>query len=118
MEAAALCGIHVKGVTVIAFLSMGVLASLASLMYLGQQGTAESSAGNLAELDAIAACVIGGVSLRGGKGSIIGAVLGTLIMQSLTSGLYQCNVESGYQMVIKAVVLIAVVAFDHVLRKD
>ena len=118
MEAAVLCGIHVKRVTILAFLSMGVLASLASLMYLGQQGTAESSAGNLAELDAIAACVIGGVSLKGGKGSIMGAVLGTLIMQSLTSGLYQCNVESGYQMVIKAAVLIAVVASDHVLRKN
>jgi D-xylose transport system permease protein len=116
-EAARLCGIQVSRVNIIAFLAMGFLTALASLMYLAQQGTAESSAGQLAELDAIAACVIGGVSLQGGKGTISGAVLGTLIMQSLTSGLYQCNVESGYQMLIKAGVLIAVVAMDHLLNK-
>lgn len=117
-EAAELCGVRVKRINIIAFAIMGVLTALASLMYLGQQGTAESAAGQLAELDAIAACVIGGVSLQGGRGSISGAVLGTLIMQFLTSGLYQCNVESGYQFIIKAVVLVTVVALDHLLRKD
>jgi D-xylose transport system permease protein len=117
-EAATLCGIRVQRVNLIAFAVMGALTALASLMYLGQQGTAESGAGQLGELDAIAACVIGGVSLRGGKGSISGAVIGTLIMQSLTTGLYQCNVESGYQFLIKAIVLVAVVALDHVLRKE
>ena len=116
-EAARLCGINVTRVNILAFLVMGFLTALAALMYLGQQGTAESSAGQLAELDAIAACVIGGVSLQGGKGSISGTVLGTLIMQSLTSGLYQCNVESGYQMLIKAGVLIAVVGMDHLLSR-
>jgi len=117
-EAAALCGVRIKRINIIAFVMMGGLTALASMMYLGQQGTAESGAGQLAELDAIAACVIGGVSLRGGKGSITGAALGAVIMQSLTSGLYQCNVESGYQFIIKAGVLVAVVALDHSLRKD
>lgn len=117
-EAAMLCGVRVNRVNIIAFLIMGALTALASLMYLGQQGTAESGAGQLAELDAIAACVIGGVSLQGGRGSISGAVLGALIMQSLTSGLYQCNVESGYQFIIKAGVLVGVIAFDHFFRKD
>jgi D-xylose transport system permease protein len=117
-EAASLCGIHTSRVTIMAFVSMGVLAALASLMYVGQQGTAESSAGNMAELDAIAACVLGGVSLMGGRGSVSGAVLGALIMQSLTSGLYQCNVETGYQMLIKAAVLVIVVALDHAFRKQ
>jgi D-xylose transport system permease protein len=117
-EAAMLCGIRVNRINIVGFAIMGTLAALASLMYLGQQGTAESSAGQLAELDAIAACVIGGVSLQGGRGSISGAVLGALIMQSLTSGLYQCNVESGYQYIIKAVVLVGVIALDHFFRKD
>jgi len=117
-EAAMLCGVRVKRVNVIGFALMGALTALASLMYLGQQGTAESAAGQLAELDAIAACVIGGVSLQGGRGTISGAVLGALIMQSLTSGLYQCNVESGYQFIIKAVVLVAVIALDHFFRED
>lgn len=117
-EAALLCGVRVKRVNIVAFLIMGALTALASLMYLGQQGTAESGAGQLAELDAIAACVIGGVSLQGGRGSISGAVLGALIMQSLTSGLYQCNVESGYQFIIKATVLVGVIALDHFLRKE
>ncbi|MFC1452416.1 sugar ABC transporter permease [Verrucomicrobiota bacterium] len=117
-EAARLCGIRVRRVNIAAFACMGLVVSIASLMYLGQQGTAESSAGQLAELDAIAACVIGGVSLRGGKGSIAGAALGAIIMQSLTSGLYQCNVESGYQMVVKAVVLVGVIAIDHAVRRD
>jgi D-xylose transport system permease protein len=117
-EAASLCGVHTARVTVMAFVSMGILTALASLMYVGQQGTAESSAGNMAELDAIAACVLGGVSLMGGRGSVSGAVLGALIMQSLTSGLYQCNVETGYQMLIKAAVLVVVVALDHAFRKQ
>jgi D-xylose transport system permease protein len=117
-EAALLCGVRVRRVNIMAFLIMGALTALASLMYLGQQGTAESAAGQLAELDAIAACVIGGVSLRGGRGSIPGAVLGALIMQALTSGLYQCNVESGYQFIIKAAVLVGVIALDHFFRKD
>jgi len=117
-EAAMLAGVNVKRVSVVAFATMGALTALASLMYLGQQGTAESGAGQLAELDAIAACVIGGVSLQGGRGNISGAVLGALIMQSLTSGLYQCNVESGYQFIIKAAVLVSVTALDHLLRKN
>lgn len=117
IEAASLCGIRVNRVTLFAFMLMGFLTALASIMYLGQQGTAESSAGNLAELDAIAACVLGGVSLMGGKGTILGAAMGALIMQSLTAGLYQCNVETGYQMIIKAAVLVTVVALDHGLRK-
>lgn len=117
IEAALLCGIRVKRVTILTFMTMGFLTALASIMYLGQQGTAESSAGQLAELDAIAACVLGGVSLMGGKGTILGAALGALIMQSLTAGLYQCNVETGYQMIIKASVLVSVVALDHGLRK-
>ncbi len=117
-EAAMLCGVRVGRINIIGFTIMGALAALASLMYLGQQGTAESAAGQLAELDAIAACVIGGVSLQGGRGSIAGAVLGALIMQSLTSGLYQCNVESGYQFIIKAVVLVSVIALDHFFRED
>lgn len=117
-EAARLCGINVDRVGIIAFFIMGTLMAISSLMYLGQQGTAESSAGNLTELDAIAACVIGGVSLQGGKGTIAGTILGVLIMQALTSGLYQCNVQSGFQMIIKASVLVIVVALDHIIRKD
>lgn len=117
-EAARLCGIRVGRVNIIAFVLMGALTALASIMYLGQQGTAESNAGILAELDAIAACVIGGVSLRGGKGTISGAVLGALIMQSLTAGLNQCGVQTGWQMLIKAGVLVIVVALDHILRRD
>jgi ABC-type xylose transport system permease subunit len=116
-EAARLSGVPVQRVNLIAFVIMGALTALASLMYLGQQGTAESSAGQLAELDAIAACVIGGISLQGGRGGISGAALGALIMQALTSGLYQCNVESGYQFMIKAAVLVVVVAVDHLLRR-
>lgn len=117
-EAAMLCGIRVRRINIVAFILMGLLTALAALMYLGQQGTAESSAGQLYELDAIAACVIGGVSLQGGKGSISGAALGAIIMQALTAGLYQCNVESGYQYIIKAAVLVLVVAIDHALRRD
>jgi D-xylose transport system permease protein len=117
-EAAMLCGIRVKRVNIIAFMLMGGLTGLAALMYLGQQGTAESGAGQLAELDAIAACVIGGVSLRGGRGTITGAALGALIMQALTSGLYQCNVESGYQFIIKAAVLVGVIAVDNFFRGE
>ncbi len=117
-EAAYLCGIEVNRVTVVGFTILGGLTSIAAMMELGQQGTAVSGAGNLLELDVIAACVLGGVSLRGGKGTILGATLGALIMQVLGSGLYQCSVQTGTQMLIKALVLIVFAALNHGLRKD
>lgn len=117
-EAAYLCGIDVRRVTIVGFAILGVLTAIAAMMELGQQGTAVSGAGNLLELDVIAACVLGGVSLRGGKGTILGATLGALIMQVLGSGLYQCNVQVGTQMVIKALVLILFAALNHGFRQD
>jgi D-xylose transport system permease protein len=117
-EAAVLCGVRVKRVTIIAMAVMGALTALAALMQVGQEGSAVSGAGELAELDAIAACVIGGVSLQGGRGSISGAVLGATIMQALTAGLQQCYVDNGYQYIIKATVLVAIVAVDHLMRRD
>jgi D-xylose transport system permease protein len=116
-EAARLSGIPVARVNVRVFIGMGLLVALASFMYLGQLGTAESGAGELAELDAIAACVLGGVSLMGGRGNITAVALGALFMQALTSGLQQCQVATGYQMLIKASVLVTVVALDHVVAK-
>ncbi|GEM_PF-1582497 len=117
-EAAYLSGISVNRITIAGFSLLGFYTAVAAMMELGQQGTAVSGAGNLLELDVIAACVLGGVSLRGGRGSVLGATLGALIMQVLGSGLYQCGVQTGTQMLIKAVVLIVFAALNHGLRRD
>ncbi|MBN8161712.1 ABC transporter permease subunit, partial [Vibrio vulnificus] len=86
-EAARLSGIDVKRNVVKVYALLGVFTGVAALIFTARVGSAAPDAGVLKELDAIAACVIGGASLLGGRGTVFGACLGALIMASLDNGM-------------------------------
>lgn len=116
-DAAALVGIPVKKVTLMLFVLLGILITVASIVSIARLNAGTNSLGTGMELYVIAAAVIGGTALAGGSGSIIGSVLGALIMQSLDSGMLLLDVPIGHRMVIIGQVLIAAVVFDVLYRK-
>ncbi|HEV2915133.1 MAG TPA: sugar ABC transporter permease [Pyrinomonadaceae bacterium] len=116
-DAARLSGINIRQHILAVFSIMGALAGVASLIYTARVASASPDAGNLLELDAIAACVIGGTSLMGGRGTVFGACLGALIMASLDNGMSLRNVEPYVQLIVKGAVLVAAVGFDMLGRK-
>jgi D-xylose transport system permease protein len=116
-EAAFLSGIKVKLHVVIVFVIMGLMIGFAGMVLTSRLGNATRDAGRFLELDAIAACVIGGTSLMGGVGSVPKAVLGALIMQSLNNGLSVNGAPEEYQLIIKGIVLIAAVGFDLATKR-
>lgn len=116
-EAARLSGVNLRGHILMAFAVLGGLVGIASLLHTGRVGSASPDAGTLMELDAIAACVIGGTSLMGGRGKVAGALLGALVMASLDNGMSLLSVENATQYIIKGAVLVAAVGFDMAGRK-
>lgn len=112
LEAARLSGLNVRKVTVQIFALMGALAGLAGVILTARLNAATANAGNQFELNAIAAAVIGGTSLAGGKGSIAGALLGALIMASVDNGLSMLNVQAFWQQIIKGLILMTAVLLD------
>jgi D-xylose transport system permease protein len=116
-EAAALVGIPVRRVTLMLFALMGVLITIASMVSIARLNAGTNSLGTGMELYVIAAAVIGGTALAGGSGSILGSVLGALIMQSIDSGMLLLDVSIGVRYVIIGQVLIAAVVFDVVYRR-
>jgi len=111
-EAAQLSGVPVQRKTLSTFVLMGFLAAVAGMILTTRIGSASPDAGQLLELDAIAACVIGGASLMGGRGSALGAVLGALVMESLNNGMSMENIEPYWQFIVKGGVLVAAVWMD------
>ncbi len=116
-DAAALVGIPVRRVTLMLFALLGVLLTIAAVVTVARLNAGTNSLGTGMELYVIAAAVIGGTALAGGSGSILGSVLGALIMQSLDSGMLLLDVSIGKRMVIIGQVLIAAVVFDVLYRK-
>ena len=116
-EAAALVGIPVRKVTLMLFALMGVLITIAAMVSIARLNAGTNSLGSSMELYVIAAAVIGGTALAGGSGSILGSVLGALIMQSIDSGMLLLDVSIGVRYVIIGQVLIAAVVFDVVYRR-
>jgi len=116
-DAAYLSGINSKRHIVLAFALLGGLVGIASLLHTGRVGSASPDAGTLMELDAIAACVIGGTSLMGGRGKVGGVLLGALVMASLDNGMSLLSVENATQYIIKGMVLVAAVGFDMAGRR-
>ncbi|MFH1018951.1 MAG: sugar ABC transporter permease, partial [Pseudomonadota bacterium] len=111
-EAAYMSGIPVRRRSLGVFLCMGGLSVVAASVLTARVGSASPDAGQLLELDAIASCVIGGTSLMGGRGSVLGAILGALVMESLNNGMSLANMESFWQYVLKGLVLIGAVWID------
>ncbi len=117
-EAAQLSGISVSRVTFIVFASMGMLSALSGILFSSRLQSATTTAGTLFELDAIAAAYVGGVSAAGGVGSIIGSLIGALVMISLTSGMNLMGVDANLQYVVRGLVLVAAVIFDVTTRRS
>ncbi|MDT7809402.1 MAG: D-xylose transport system permease protein [Acidobacteriota bacterium] len=116
-DAARLSGINIRRYILAAYCVLGLLVGVASLLHTGRVGSASPDAGTYMELDAIAACVIGGTSLMGGRGTVSGAVVGALIMASLDNGMSLLNVENYTQYIVKGAVLVAAVGFDMLGRR-
>ena len=111
-KAAKLSGIKTERLTFLAFVNMGVLAALAGMIFAARLNTATPKAGFALELDVIAAVLIGGASMSGGSGKIIGAVVGAFIMGVMNNGMSIMGIGIDYQQVIKGLVLLAAVFFD------
>jgi D-xylose transport system permease protein len=116
-DAAELAGINTRWTIVKTFTIMGVLAAIAGAILSARLNAATLGLGSGSELQVIAAAVIGGTSFVGGIGTIAGAVLGAVVMQSLQSGMVLINVDSPLQDVVVGVVLVTAVGLDTVLRR-
>ena len=116
-EAARLVGIPVRRVTLQLFLLLSVTITIAAIVAVSRLNAGTNSMGTGMELYVIAAAVIGGVSLSGGSGTVLGSVLGALIIQFLDSGLLLMDVGIGQRMIIIGQVLIVAVAFDVLYRR-
>ena len=116
-DAAALVGIPVRKVTILLFLLLAALTTIAAIVAISRLNAGTNSLGNNLELLVIAATVIGGTALAGGSGTVIGSVLGALIMQSIDSGMLLLDISIGTRYVIIGQVLIAAVVFDVAYRK-
>lgn len=111
-EAALVSGIPVQRVVVTAFTLLGGIVAVAGFMSTAYAGASTTTVGDLMELDAIAACVIGGTSLKGGRGSVLGALFGALIMASLLNGMTLMAVAPELKMIVRGVVLALAVWMD------
>lgn len=116
-EAAHLSGINVKRITYFVFGSMGMLAALSGILFTSRLQSATTTAGTLFELDAVAAAYVGGVSSAGGVGKVTGAIIGAVVMASLSSGMNLLGVGISYQYMIRGGVLAGAVIFDVMTRK-
>jgi D-xylose transport system permease protein len=116
-EAAALAGINVRRTIMLAFALMGSLAAVSAAVQTARLDAAVTSLGVQNELDVISAAVIGGTSFAGGIGTVPGAILGAVVMQSLRSGMVLLQVDSPTQDIVVGIVLVAAVGLDTVVRR-
>jgi len=112
MEATRLSGINVKSIKLWIFGIMGLMCALAGLVNTARLAAGSPSAGTSGELDAIAACFIGGTSMRGGSGTVHGALIGALVMASLDNGMSMLDVDTYWQMIVKGAILTLAVWVD------
>lgn len=117
-EAARLSGIRVKHVIVVVFVLSGIFAALAGMVTAGRLDSVQPTIGTGAELDAIAAVVIGGASLSGGVGRISGTLVGALVLAVIRNGLNLLNVSPFWQQVVIGAVIALAVLFDVIRRKN
>jgi D-xylose transport system permease protein len=117
-EAARLSGIDVYGTKIIVYLTVSVLSALSGILLASRLNGASPNLGNMFELDAIAAVVIGGTSLAGGSGTIGGTIIGALIIGVLNNGMSLLGISSFYQLIIKGLIISLAVWFDVLQKKN
>ncbi|MBD1572615.1 sugar ABC transporter permease [Vibrio sp. S17_S38] len=118
IEASRLSGINVEKTKLSVYAINGVLVAIASLILSSRLGAGSPSAGNIAELDAIAACVIGGASMAGGVGTVVGAVIGAFIMSALDNGMSMMDVPTFWQYIVKGSILLLAVWMDSATKNS
>ena len=116
-EAARLSGVNTRRIMFTAYLNMAVLTVVTTWVVLARFQAANSTAGTNYEMDAISACVVGGVSAYGGAGKIMGMVVGATLIGVINLGMSLMNIDANYQKVVKGVVLLGAVAFDILSKK-
>jgi len=116
-EAAELAGVNTRWVIMKVFMLMGLLAAVAGAVSIARLNAATNAEGTLAELLVIAAAVIGGTSLAGGIGTVPGAMLGAVLMQSLQSGMVLLGIDTPLQSIVVGAVLVLAVALDTAYRR-
>ncbi len=117
IEAARLSGVNTKRIMFIAYLNMAVLTTIAAMTTMTRFTAANADAGKNFEMDAISACVVGGVSASGGAGTVLGMVIGATLIGVINLGMFQVNLDANYQRVVKGFVLLAAVVFDILSNK-
>ncbi len=116
-KATRLSGIDTNKVYFLAYLNMGLLAAVAGMVTLARLNSANPTAGNNYEMDAIGACFIGGASAYGGTGTVPGVIVGATLMGVLNLGMSIMGVDQNLQKVVKGTVLLAAVIFDVVSKR-
>ena len=121
-KAAKLSGIDTKKVYFMAYVSMSMLAGLSALIVAARIGSVNGDTGNSFEMDAIAACFIGGASPYGGSGTVAGVVVGAILLGVINQGMSIVGLDSNFQFIVKGLVLLAAVIFDvvtnHAAKND
>ena len=117
IEAARLSGVNTKRIMFLAYLNMAVLTTIATFTVVARSKSAYADVGKNFEMDAISACVVGGVSASGGAGTVLGMVIGATLIGVINLGMSLISLDANYQRVIKGFVLLAAVVFDIVSKK-
>ena len=117
MEAARLSGVNTRRIMFLAYLNMAVLTTVATMTVVARSQSAYADIGKNFEMDAISACVVGGVSASGGAGTVLGMVIGATLIGVINLGMSLISLDANYQRVIKGFVLLAAVVFDILSKK-
>ena len=110
-------GVNTRRIMFIAYLNMAILTVVSAWTVMARFQAANSTAGTNFEMDAISACVVGGVSASGGAGSVIGMVIGATLIGVINLGMSLMGIDANYQKVVKGVVLLGAVVFDILSKK-
>ena len=117
-EAARLTGINIHFTRVLTYAMLGFLTGIAGVIMLCRTGSGQPNVADTFEMDVLTAAVLGGVSVNGGKGTIIGAIIGAAIIGVLNNGMSIMGANNYWQQIIKGIVLLAVVVFDSFSQKE
>ena len=117
-DAARLAGIPVDRTRILVLVLMGVIAGLAGVIFLGFRGAIDPITGDTYLLPVVAAVIIGGTPLSGGRGTILGAVLGALIIQAIQSGILFLGIDAKWSIFVTGAVIVVAVAVDQLVRRQ
>ena len=117
MEAARLSGVNTRRIMFLAYLNMAILTAIATFTVVARSQSAYADVGKNFEMDAISACVVGGVSASGGAGTVLGMVIGATLIGIINLGMSLISLDANYQRVVKGFVLLAAVVFDILSQK-